>query len=186
LTIDGELIETTPEHPFYTTEDQWVTAGDLQISDGVRRVDGSYGIVEAVEVVHQSQSMYNLTVADAHTYFVGDGQWLVHNKCGSIWPPNPKKGLSPVENAYTHWKKHFSEFPELKNANQYVDAAHNFVNSPPPTALTKIRANGDLVVYDPVSDVFGVRCKSGAPRTMFKPDPAIHGYPTNLDYFYAQ
>jgi hypothetical protein len=22
--------------------------------------------------------MYNLTVAEAHTYFVGDGQWLVH------------------------------------------------------------------------------------------------------------
>jgi guanyl-specific ribonuclease Sa len=25
--------------------------------------------------------MYNLTVADAHTFFVGDGQWLVHNTC---------------------------------------------------------------------------------------------------------
>ena len=23
--------------------------------------------------------MYNLTVAEAHTFFVGDGQWLVHN-----------------------------------------------------------------------------------------------------------
>jgi hypothetical protein len=27
---------------------------------------------------------------------------------------------------------------------------------------------------------------SGAPRTFFKPDPAVHGYPTNLDYFNAQ
>ena len=25
--------------------------------------------------------MYNLTVADAYTFFVGDGQWLVHNSC---------------------------------------------------------------------------------------------------------
>jgi hypothetical protein len=25
--------------------------------------------------------MYNLTVAVAHTFFVGDGQWLVHNSC---------------------------------------------------------------------------------------------------------
>ncbi|MCB0107996.1 MAG: hypothetical protein KDE53_18870, partial [Caldilineaceae bacterium] len=25
--------------------------------------------------------MYNLTVAEAHTFFVGDGQWLVHNQC---------------------------------------------------------------------------------------------------------
>ena len=27
------------------------------------------------------QMMYNMTVATAHTYFVGDGQWLVHNAC---------------------------------------------------------------------------------------------------------
>ncbi|MEZ4658333.1 MAG: EndoU domain-containing protein [Caldilineaceae bacterium] len=25
--------------------------------------------------------MYNMTVADAHTYAVGDGQWVVHNSC---------------------------------------------------------------------------------------------------------
>ena len=29
----------------------------------------------------QPQMMYNMTVATAHTYFVGDGQWLVHNAC---------------------------------------------------------------------------------------------------------
>lgn len=30
------------------------------------------------------QEMYNLTVAVAHTFFVGDGKWLVHNTCGPI------------------------------------------------------------------------------------------------------
>jgi hypothetical protein len=29
--------------------------------------------------VARTQPMYNLTVAQAHTFFVGDGQWLVHN-----------------------------------------------------------------------------------------------------------
>ena len=33
------------------------------------------------EVVEQLQLMYNLTVADAHTFVVGDGQWLVHSQC---------------------------------------------------------------------------------------------------------
>ena len=28
--------------------------------------------------------MYNLTVATAHTYFVGEGAWLVHNHCKAI------------------------------------------------------------------------------------------------------
>lgn len=31
------------------------------------------------------QRMYNLTVAEAHTFFVGDGQWLVHN-CNPSYP----------------------------------------------------------------------------------------------------
>jgi hypothetical protein len=84
LVIDGELIETTPEHPFYTVDNEWMAAGDLQVGDQVRRVDGDYGTVEAVEVVYQAQSMYNFTIATAHTYFVGDGQWLVHNQCFKI------------------------------------------------------------------------------------------------------
>ena len=31
--------------------------------------------------------MYNLIVAEAHTFFVGDGQWLVHNvdPCKGLW-----------------------------------------------------------------------------------------------------
>lgn len=29
--------------------------------------------------VHKPQRMYNLTVEGAHTFFVGDGGWLVHN-----------------------------------------------------------------------------------------------------------
>lgn len=62
----------------------WVTAGDLQIGDQVRQADGSYGVVEAMTLVEQPQWMYNLTVAEAHTYFVGEGRWLVHNICGSV------------------------------------------------------------------------------------------------------
>jgi hypothetical protein len=57
LTIDGEMIEITLEHPFYTADGQWAATGDLQMGDEVRRADGSYGTVEAVESVHQPQSM---------------------------------------------------------------------------------------------------------------------------------
>ncbi|MCP4361917.1 MAG: hypothetical protein GY796_28225, partial [Chloroflexi bacterium] len=81
LTIGGEIIETTPEHPFRTAGGGWVAAGSLQAGDQVQKADSSYGIVEAVKFVYQLQPMYNLTVATAHTFFVGDGQWLVHNIC---------------------------------------------------------------------------------------------------------
>ncbi len=82
LTIDGEVIETTPNHPFYTANGEWIEAGDLQIGAKIRQADGSYGLVESVVFVERTQWMYNLTVAEAHTYFVGVGRWLVHNECG--------------------------------------------------------------------------------------------------------
>ncbi len=45
----------------------------------MRKLDGTYGTVDALKVERNPQRMYNLTVEDAHTFFVGDGQWLVHN-----------------------------------------------------------------------------------------------------------
>ena len=56
-------------------------AEDLQIGDDVRNADGSTGNVEVIESEQTSQEMYNLTVDEAHTFFVGGGQWLVHNTC---------------------------------------------------------------------------------------------------------
>ncbi|NIT56775.1 MAG: hypothetical protein GWN00_11245, partial [Aliifodinibius sp.] len=38
------------------------------------------------------QALYNLTVAEAHTYFVGAGQWLVHNGCKLTKGGNRKIG----------------------------------------------------------------------------------------------
>jgi RHS repeat-associated protein len=91
VTMGGELLETTPEHPFYTADNEWVAAGDLEVGDDLRRADGSYGEVQAIEFIHQPQVMYNLTVDEAHTFFVGDGQWLVHNTC-TLYPYYPGGG----------------------------------------------------------------------------------------------
>jgi hypothetical protein len=111
LTIGGELLETTLEHPFYTADEEWVAAGDLEVGDDIRRADGSYGEVEAIEFIQQPQVMYNLTVDEAHTFFVGDGQWLVHNDCGypgfgelgwTNYQRHPQ-GLSPGIYEYHSW-----------------------------------------------------------------------------------
>ncbi len=47
----------------------------------MRKADGATGVVQAVEVEPHAQVMYNLTVVTAHTFFVGERQWLVHNTC---------------------------------------------------------------------------------------------------------
>ena len=88
LTLDDETVETTAEHPFYVVTQNdwlplswgghWVDAGELQIGDDILQADGTTGEVRSVRVVADSQPMYNLTVDQAHTFFVGQGQWLVH------------------------------------------------------------------------------------------------------------
>jgi hypothetical protein len=81
VTINGERIKTTPEHPFFTQENNWVPAGKLWIDAHVRNVDGEYGIVQDLKIVRQQQPMYNLSVEGAHTFYVGKQRWLVHNVC---------------------------------------------------------------------------------------------------------
>jgi len=86
LTLDGERIEATPEHPFYVVGKGWTLAEQLQLGDSVQQADGTSGTVNAVRAEQRPQVMYNLTVAIAHTYFVGEGAWLVHNSCGIKLP----------------------------------------------------------------------------------------------------
>jgi len=81
LIVNGEYIETTPEHPFYTEEEGWTPAGELETGMHVRQSDGTDGLVWFAWEVSQTETMYNLTVDTAHTFFVGEGQWLVHNAC---------------------------------------------------------------------------------------------------------
>jgi hypothetical protein len=90
LTLDGERVQTTPEHPFYTQERGWLPAAELKPGVHVRQADGGVGEVGGLEIVSQGQTMYNLTVAEAHTYFVGEHHWLVHNAC-----PTGNRGAQP-------------------------------------------------------------------------------------------
>jgi RHS repeat-associated protein len=81
LILNGEWIETTPEHPFYTEESGWLPADELKLGMHIRQADGDYELVWLKWNIHKTQHMYNLTVDTAHTFFVGRGKWLVHNDC---------------------------------------------------------------------------------------------------------
>lgn len=76
---------------------------------------------------------------------------------------------SAEENA----RRAFARNGEAFGANSldaFVEKAHAFVHNPPRGAETITRANGDVLIYDAKSNVFAVRSRAGAPRTMFKPD----------------
>jgi|ERR1019366_6687422 filamentous hemagglutinin len=95
------------------------------------------------------------------------------------------KTKSPAQNALRHFKDHGGDFG-ARNALDYVRQAQQFLLNPPAGTLTRRRANGDVLRYNPITNTFGVLGPKGVPRTLFKPDPAVHGFPTNLDYFNAQ
>jgi hypothetical protein len=98
LLVEGEWVETTPEHPFYT-QTGWLPAGEITSGMYIRQADGDYAVVEQTAVKHQPQTMYNLTVETAHTYFVGQGQWLVHNECDPNIDPSAAREKVRLEYA---------------------------------------------------------------------------------------
>ena len=83
LSINGEVIETTNEHPFYVENHGWTNASDLKVGDKVRLEDGTTGIVEKAKhaALDTSVTVYNFEVEDFHTYYVSEQKVLVHNTC---------------------------------------------------------------------------------------------------------
>ena len=112
----------------------------------------------------------------------------MHNQggCTHIW--SQTNSQTAAENALRHWRDHRHDFPNLNNAKEYVDFVSDWFRNPPATTLTKTRVNGDIVMYDPATDLFGVwNHAQQCPRTCYKPTPGVgHSYLTNLDYFNAQ
>ncbi len=89
-------------------------------------------------------------------------------------------------NLVAHWEKHSAEFPNFNSANDYYRGATDFVTMPPPGTLVKKAPNGDVLLYHPATNTFGVRTADGLPRTMFKPEPSQHGYATNIEFWNAK
>ena len=87
-----------------------------------------------------------------------------------MWSASRK--FSAEENAERAFARNGEAFG-ADNIDEFVDKAHAFVSHPPKSALTLARANGDTLIYDPKANVFAVRSKAGAPRTMFKPDDGM-------------
>ena len=75
LAVNGREIRTTSEHPFYHAEKGWTAAGELEIGDQLVGKNGELIIVDAVVAGAEFEAVYNLRLADFHTYFVGDDGW---------------------------------------------------------------------------------------------------------------
>jgi hypothetical protein len=79
LVTDLGVLDTTPNHPFFTADRGWVDAGSLTIGEHLRTATGIDAVVVSFTVDDHPAAMWDITVDGAHTFFVGTGQVLVHN-----------------------------------------------------------------------------------------------------------
>lgn len=85
-----------------------------------------------------------------------------------------------------HFQRHGADFGATTPAD-YEQQADTFLNGPKSSGvLEKMRSNGDVVRYNPSTEEFGIVRQDGTIRSYFKPDPAVHGFPADLDYFNVQ
>jgi hypothetical protein len=113
--------------------------------------------------------MYNLTVDEAHTFFVGDGQWLVHN-CSR------EQAEAIADHAFN---KHFAQQRDLARlgvsspaelADVIEQGVQRALTSPIGDKVKILDANR-TAYFDPLhNSIIIVDTRPGIPGTIFKPD----------------
>jgi hypothetical protein len=82
--VGGRTIEMTDEHPVWVMGEGWVAAHQLHAGMRLRSDEGAGAVVEEVGRDVRVVPVYNVTVEDYHTYFVGGRDWgfsvWVHNQ----------------------------------------------------------------------------------------------------------
>ncbi|MFF2455154.1 hypothetical protein [Peribacillus simplex] len=80
---------------------------------------------------------------------------------------NPKFASKSLFNE--HYKKHGKEFGPISEKT-YLKRAQALVNSRPARHIyAKHRDNGDMIIYNKLTNEYGVISKKGKIRTLFKP-----------------
>ena len=90
LHVGGEVIRTSTEHPFWVHGRGWLPASQLGIGDLLVSHDGQVKLVEDVLQTGEYETVYNMRVADFHTYFVGGEAWgfsVWRTTTTSVCPP---------------------------------------------------------------------------------------------------
>jgi RHS repeat-associated protein len=85
-----------------------------------------------------------------------------------------------------HFERHGADFG-ARTPEEYAKMASDFLRTAQEQGLpTKTSTGGTVRVYDPASNTFGSYGPDGMTRTFYRPDPAVHGYGSNMAYWDAQ
>ena len=83
LHFGAQVIRATSEHPFYVWGKGWTEAGDMEVGDWCKSEDGQWVMLTDKLNTGELEAVYNFTVEDYHTYYVGRPEWGF-----SVWAHN--------------------------------------------------------------------------------------------------
>ncbi|WP_088255973.1 glycohydrolase toxin TNT-related protein [Fimbriiglobus ruber] len=120
LRVGGQVIRTTAEHPFYAWDKGWTAANLLAVGDRVLGEDGRWVTIEGSRDTGETEPVYNVRIADYHTYFVGDTSWgfsvWAHNVNCTVKEVNDALGVSETGKArYIAGLINKGDFPRLES-----------------------------------------------------------------------
>jgi hypothetical protein len=75
----GQVVESTAEHPFYVQGKGWIQARFLTVGQELRLYSGQTIVLKKIDTTTRIEKVYNFTVANTSSYFVGVDGVLVHN-----------------------------------------------------------------------------------------------------------
>ena len=120
LTVNGEEIVTTVDHPFYVKNQGYIEAGELIVGDELLDVNGNVLLVEnfAVELTDEPTTVYNFQVEDFHTYYVGKNGILVHNAdYSTVVTPDMENKILEGERVGSSNRIKGGHSPQINDAN---------------------------------------------------------------------
>jgi hypothetical protein len=82
LIVGKDTLYATPEHTFYTAKG-WLQAAAISIGMQLQTSNG-FAKVLANNTLDTTTTVYNFTVENTHTYYVGNEQLLTHNDCEKL------------------------------------------------------------------------------------------------------
>ena len=157
----GEVITATDNHPFWELNTkEWITADELTNSSILLNINDKNTTIKSLKHYAKNKKVYNLTVNNFHTYFVGVSGVLGHNAGCSIFGAEKsfnhliKKGLREEQannllkiwdkatfdtlddNLINHFKKHGREL-DSRTFERFLTKASNWFNSITPTIVEK-------------------------------------------------
>jgi hypothetical protein len=138
-----DKITTTPVHPFYVIGKGFTPAGQLAVGNSIATRAGPPVVLVRIERIHTNKSVpvYNFTIQDDHTYFVGlanGGEW-VHNakactpktltRFGKDFESREKLAADAAKaqaNGFPHGVSAIGDATKSGSVANYEDVANNF------------------------------------------------------------